>query len=207
MPPRTPPKPPRPQQPELKFQAEVLALCEGRDLWPVLVNPSRFTQRAGQNRGFPDLLIVGAGGVLYRELKISLTHGRGLRPAQVTWRDRLKSSGQNWGTWVPGDLLDGRVDRELAEIETPRADADQWSLSMLGIENPAAAAAVRDLVTESDELGDQADDYDDQADELDDELGAFDDDADDTADTKSNAMPWLLVGGVVAAAAAVIKHR
>jgi hypothetical protein len=155
----------------------------------VLINPSRFTQRAGCNRGFPDLMIVGPGGILYRELKTE--YGK-LSSMQITWRDRLASSRQDWDTWLPSDLASGRIKRELAVIETPGAAADRFALAMLGIET-AAAAAVQDQATEPGELDDQAADQGDAE--------------DSTADTKSSVVPWLLIGGAVIAAVAVIKHQ
>lgn len=138
-----PPRKPRKQQPELAFQAQVIALCDGRDLWPVMVNPARFAQRVACNRGFPDLLILGPGGVLFRELKMTTMPGRGLSPIQVTWRDRVKASGQDWGIWTPRDLRDGCIERELAAIETPGEHSDRWALALLGVQMDAYPAAPR----------------------------------------------------------------
>ena len=136
MPPKKPPAKPRPQQRELAFQAQILALCEGRNLWPVLVNPARFPQRVGCNRGYPDLEIHGPGGVIYRELKMTMMPGRGLSPAQIEWRDRLKARDEDWGIWTPRDYRDGRIERELAAIEKPRETSNtnqKFALAMLGI--------------------------------------------------------------------------
>lgn len=64
-------------------------------------------------RGFPDLVIIGRGGVLWRELKIP--------PDQLTSKQRalgytLAASGQNWWIWRPEDLASGRVRREMEAI-------------------------------------------------------------------------------------------
>lgn len=71
------------------------------------------TAVAGDGKGFPDLVLVGPGGVLYRELKAEA--GR-LEPAQKRWRDALQAAGADWAVWRPSDLLAGRVDAELKTI-------------------------------------------------------------------------------------------
>lgn len=50
--------------------------------------------------GFPDLVIVGPGGVLYRELKSET--GR-LSIAQTCWSQGLREAGVNWSVWRPAD--------------------------------------------------------------------------------------------------------
>jgi hypothetical protein len=138
MPPKKPSGKPAPRQRELAFQAEVIDLCEGRNLWPVIINPARFPQRVGANQGFPDVAIYGPGGVIYRELKMNMMYGHGLSPAQVDWKYRLKASGQDWGIWTPVDLRDGRIERELAAIEKLREDDDGLQGFALGmLDSPA----------------------------------------------------------------------
>jgi len=63
--------------------------------------------------GFPDLVIVGRGGVLWRECK---TETGSLSPEQRQWGDTLKRGGSNWAVWRPRDLLDGSIGRELAGV-------------------------------------------------------------------------------------------
>jgi hypothetical protein len=63
--------------------------------------------------GFPDLVITGRGGTIWRECKTE--HGS-LSPEQRVWGDALKRAGQNWRVWRPADLLDGSIGRELAGL-------------------------------------------------------------------------------------------
>lgn len=64
-------------------------------------------------KGWPDLEIVGRGGILYRELKDM----RGT-PSANQWRIRsiLHSAGANWDVWRPVDYGGGRIDKELLAI-------------------------------------------------------------------------------------------
>lgn len=64
-------------------------------------------------KGYPDLTIVGPGGVLFRELKSD----RGqLSAEQVTWSARLKSAGADFAVWRPVDLRSGRIEKELRAL-------------------------------------------------------------------------------------------
>jgi hypothetical protein len=63
--------------------------------------------------GFPDLVIVGRGGCIYRECKTE--HGS-LSPEQRRWGDTLKRAGQNWRIWRPTDRLDGSIAKELTDL-------------------------------------------------------------------------------------------
>jgi len=80
---------------------------------PALSQSGRWhTAVAGDGKGFPDLVIVGPGGILYRELKTDV--GR-LEPEQVVW---LRTLGRvaDAGIWRPADLHDGTIERELKAI-------------------------------------------------------------------------------------------
>lgn len=64
-------------------------------------------------RGWPDLVIIGGRDILYRELKTE----RGL----ITLEQRrvgslLAKGGGNWSTWRPHDLIDGTIERQIAEV-------------------------------------------------------------------------------------------
>jgi hypothetical protein len=63
--------------------------------------------------GYPDWTIVGIGGVLFRELK---TQRGKVSPEQRAWLDALAAANADVDVWRPGDLLSGRIARELAAI-------------------------------------------------------------------------------------------
>ena len=84
--------------------------------------PARTKGRDGQDRwvtpikgdkGFPDCVLAGARGVLYRELKAE--KGR-LSEEQNVWIARLRRAGADAAVWKPSDLATGRIQRELQEI-------------------------------------------------------------------------------------------
>lgn len=62
------------------------------------------------NAGFPDLVILTASAVLWRELKS--VKGQ-MTADQRLWHRRLEASGQDVGVWRPQDLESGRIDAEL----------------------------------------------------------------------------------------------
>lgn len=67
----------------------------------------------GDGKGFPDLVLVGPHGVLYREAK----SGRGvLEPEQRRWRDVLLAAGQDWALWRPQQWHDGTIRAELTAL-------------------------------------------------------------------------------------------
>ena len=63
--------------------------------------------------GFPDWVICGHGGVLYRELK---REGKDPTPKQQRWLDWLQAAGQDAGVWRPADQVSGRIAREIAAV-------------------------------------------------------------------------------------------
>jgi hypothetical protein len=69
--------------------------------------------RRSWGRGFPDLVIVGRGGCIWRECKTE--HGS-LSPEQRQWGDALRASGQRWSVWRPRHLLDHSIAKELADV-------------------------------------------------------------------------------------------
>ena len=64
------------------------------------------------DKGLPDLIIVGARGVLYRELKAD--KGR-VSAEQRDWLDRLEQAGQDVALWRP-DAWPTRIRTELEAI-------------------------------------------------------------------------------------------
>jgi hypothetical protein len=67
----------------------------------------------GSAAGWPDWVIVGRGGILYRELKTE--HGS-LSPEQRHVGELITRAGGNWAVWRPRDRLDGSIGRELASL-------------------------------------------------------------------------------------------
>src|SRR6187399_2525587 len=89
----------------------VLDLCQYRGILTFHARPARTAQGwrtpvMGNGIGFPDAVMVGPGGVLYRELKAE--RGR-VSPAQRLWLDRLTEAGQDADVWRPVDLRDGVI--------------------------------------------------------------------------------------------------
>lgn len=78
-----------------------------------LLDTSHHCDMRRSQSGFPDWVIAGRNGVLFRELK---SEGGILEPAQRVWRNRLKLSGQDWAIWRPSDLLYGRITLELMAL-------------------------------------------------------------------------------------------
>lgn len=68
-------------------------------------------------KGFPDIVAIGAGDILWRELK-----GDGKEPtdAQYEVLDLIRAAGGNAGWWNPDDWYSGRIKREMEAISRPR---------------------------------------------------------------------------------------
>lgn len=66
--------------------------------------------------GFPDFVIWGPGGAIYRELK-----GDGYEPTpeQAVVLQSLRDAGQDAGWWNPDDWYSGRIERELRALRHP----------------------------------------------------------------------------------------
>ena len=65
------------------------------------------------HRGFPDWVIAGPGGVLWRELK---REGKHPTEEQDAWLCMLTDAGEDADVWRPSDLYSGRIARELAAV-------------------------------------------------------------------------------------------
>ena len=72
---------------------------------------------AGCPPGWPDLVVIGPRGALFRELKSATGT---LSPAQFDVACRLADAGLDYDVWIPADAWDGTIDRELAAIAPER---------------------------------------------------------------------------------------
>lgn len=63
--------------------------------------------------GFPDLVIVGPSGILYREVK---DRTNSIRPEQRKWGSDITRGGGNWAVWRPVDLVNGTIATQLVRI-------------------------------------------------------------------------------------------
>ncbi len=63
--------------------------------------------------GFPDWVIVGPGGIIFRELKGEATR---VSKQQLQWLAALAKVGQDAAVWRPTDLYSGRIAAELAQL-------------------------------------------------------------------------------------------
>lgn len=94
----------------------------GRERWVTAVQ--------GDGKGYPDLTIVGPGGVLFRELKSDTGP---VAPEQRKWLARLDEAGADIGVWRPADLRSGRIERELRALRRP---ARGFAESANGVRDP-----------------------------------------------------------------------
>lgn len=99
---------------EREFQDQVVELLGYHGLI------SYHTYRSDRSEpGFPDLCIVGANGVAYRELKTE--KGR-VSPDQQFWLDALTEAGQDADVWRPHQLATDvlALSRQLGRLQTTR---------------------------------------------------------------------------------------
>jgi hypothetical protein len=93
---------------EAELEEGIRALCKDLGILRFHVKDSR-----GTNAGLPDDILIGPGGVLWRECK---TQKGQLTNAQWAVANALNLAGQDWNTWRPADLLSGQIARELAAL-------------------------------------------------------------------------------------------
>lgn len=100
-------------QPQRKYREEDLfeAVRELCKILGLLLYHTHDSRRSYP--GFPDVVIVGPGGVLFRELKSAT--GR-VTKDQMVWLAALQSHGFDVGIWRPADMANGRISRELQAI-------------------------------------------------------------------------------------------
>jgi hypothetical protein len=83
---------------------------------PALSQSGRWlTPVQGDGKGYPDLTIVGSGGVLFRELKSA----KGVTsPEQREWIADLDRAAADVAVWKPADLRSGRIEAELRALRS-----------------------------------------------------------------------------------------
>jgi hypothetical protein len=74
----------------------------------------------GSSRGFPDWVIAGPGGTLFREAKSA---DGTISRYQAAWGVALQEAGNDYGVWRPADLESGRIAAELDAITSLDAGA------------------------------------------------------------------------------------
>lgn len=93
---------------EAELEEHVRQYCRDLGVIRFHVHDSR-----GMTPGFPDDVLIGRRGLLWRELK---SQGGQLSPEQHNVRQALKSAGQDWALWRPADLVSGEILRQLMAI-------------------------------------------------------------------------------------------
>lgn len=108
----------RPAWSEAAFQDDVIELCANLHLRTMHIRPAQIGGRwvtavGGDGVGFPDLVIVGPGGTLFRELKVP---PNSTTPEQRAWLDALVDAGCDAKVWTPQDWQDRRILAELVVL-------------------------------------------------------------------------------------------
>ncbi len=96
------------RMPERELLEAIYEIACSRGLLAYHTHDSRRSQP-----GFPDLVIVGPGGVLWRELK---TQHASITNEQRLWGNLLREAGQDWEIWRPADLVSDRIHTELSAL-------------------------------------------------------------------------------------------
>lgn len=92
---------------EADLQDAVEQLCR---FWHVIYH---HCWRGRGDKGFPDLVIVGPAGILWRELKVQ---DRQPFWDQRRWGRWLQATGADWGIWTEDDYAAGKITSEIAAI-------------------------------------------------------------------------------------------
>ena len=103
----------RPKMTESQLQASILDLARTHRLLAFHVRDSRKSIGVG----FPDLVLAGVGGVLFRELKNETLQPT---PEQMTWLGTLEAGGADTALWRPEHWYSGEVAANLARLAKPR---------------------------------------------------------------------------------------
>lgn len=102
---------------EADLQEQVRLICRQLGLYHYHTHDSRRSQP-----GWPDSVIINrrTGAMIFRELKSD----RGtLSPAQTEVKYMLLAGGQDYDVWRPADLLQRRIQYQLAALASTREAA------------------------------------------------------------------------------------
>lgn len=99
----------RPVLTEAQFMETIRELCKFYGLLVFHCADSR----GSWGPGFPDLVIVGSAGVLFREVK---TQRGSTTVNQDWWAARLIEARADWAIWRPSDLASSRIRMELERV-------------------------------------------------------------------------------------------
>ena len=81
------------------------------------VRQGRFVTPISGKPGFLDLVLLGEGGLAFRELKVGKNQ---CTPEQSEWIDRFAAAGYDAGVWREADLHSGVVAETLARLARKR---------------------------------------------------------------------------------------
>lgn len=93
---------------EGELEEQIRTLCLDLGILRFHVPDSR-----GMTHGFPDDVLIGKRGVLWRECK---DQKKKATPEQRQVGTALVGLGQDYALWRPADLVSGRIARELAAV-------------------------------------------------------------------------------------------
>lgn len=100
---------PAAHMPEHELLRVVVMLCTVYDVLAYHEGDSRLQPL----RGWPDLVLVGQRGVIWRELK---SHYGSSTPEQRRIGSRLLTAGEDWAVWRPADLIGTVIETRIASI-------------------------------------------------------------------------------------------
>lgn len=101
---------------ESQLQASILDLCRHHRLLAFHIRDSR--RNIGV--GFPDLVVTGVGGTIFRELKNDVLQPT---PEQMTWLGTLAEGGADAKLWRPEHWFSGEIAETLQRLAKPKAGA------------------------------------------------------------------------------------
>jgi hypothetical protein len=105
---------------EAELQRAILDLCGQLQPCIRVVHLHDSRRATPDTRGLPDLMLVGAHRLIWRELKPSGGRPRG---AQSQWLHWLRQAGQDAAVWQPRHWHNGIISAELAALNLPEGQA------------------------------------------------------------------------------------